>query len=207
MILSSEGIAGLDQRFRTNLINSITGFKSVALVGTKSLANQTNLAILSQIIHVGANPPLIGILFRPDVVPRHTYSNILASKVFTINHIHSSFVKKAHHTAARWEESEFNACGLTEEWVDGFGAPFVNESHIQIACELVENLDVKANGTHFVVGKILSIKVPDEVILEDGFVDLEAAGTLTCSGLDSYHQTSKIARFTYAKPGHEPKEL
>jgi hypothetical protein len=37
-------------------------------------------------------------------------------------------------------------------------------------------------------------------ILEDGTIDLEAAGSLTVAGLDSYHRTQKIGRLAYAKP-------
>jgi hypothetical protein len=41
----------------------------------------------------------------------------------------------------------------------------------------------------------------------DGFVDLEKAGTLTCSGLDSYHKTARIARLSYAKPDQVPLQI
>jgi hypothetical protein len=44
-------------------------------------------------------------------------------------------------------------------------------------------------------------------ILEDGTIDLEAAGSLTVAGLDSYYRTQKIGRLAYAKPGIAPKEL
>jgi len=207
MSFNIEDLAQLDQRFRTNLINSITGFKSVSLVGSISTNKQTNLAIISQIIHVGANPPLIGLLFRPNVVVRHTLENILSSEFFTINHIKEGFLKQAHHTSARWSESEFKTCGLTEEYLDDFSAPFVKESSIKLGCKLEEAIDVKTNGTHFIIGAIQFLHVPESNIGDDGFVDLEAAGTVTCSGLDSYHRTEKLARYTYAKPEYQPKEI
>ncbi len=207
MSFSTKELAELDQRFRTNLINSITGFKSVSLVGTFNNNRETNLAIISQIIHIGANPPLIGLLFRPNVVVRHTLENILASECFTINHIKRDFLKQAHHTSARWSESEFTTCGLAEEYLDDFSAPYVKESSIKLGCTLAETMDVKSNGTHFIIGAIEHLHAPDTFIGSDGFVDLEAAGTVTCSGLDSYHQTKKIARYTYAKPEYEPKEV
>ncbi|RYY06600.1 MAG: flavin oxidoreductase, partial [Sphingobacteriaceae bacterium] len=39
------------------------------------------------------------------------------------------------------------------------------------------------------------------------FVDLEAAGSVTTSGLDCYHTTKKLARLSYAKPDKFPEEL
>jgi len=49
--------------------------------------------------------------------------------------------------------------------------------------------------------------LPDDLIAKDGFVDIEKAGTIAISGLDSYHETKKISRLSYAKPEVEPKEI
>ena len=199
-------IDSLERFFRTNLINSLTGFKSVALVGTVSETGQENLAIFSQIIHVGANPPLLGILFRPPTVPRHTYENIRSTRYFTVNHIRPEWVHQAHHTSARWEDSEFDACQLTQEYLDSFVAPFVQESSVKIGLEYVEE-QAFGNGTVLVVGEMQQVSVPDDCLVDDGFVDLEKARTVTCSGLDAYHTTQKLVRLSYAKPDQALKEL
>ena len=199
-------IDGLERFFRTHLINSLTGFKSVALVGTISENGGENLAIFSQIIHVGANPPLLGVLFRPHTVTRHTLENIQATQLFTINHICPEFVRQAHHTSARWDGSEFAACALTPEYRDGFGAPFVKESHVKIGLHYSEEHRL-SNQTVLVVGEIQQLHLLDECLQDDGFVDLEKAQTVTCSGLDAYHSTQKIVRLSYAKPDQPLKEL
>ena len=199
-------IDDLERFFRTNLINSLTGFKSVALIGTRNEAGQENLAIFSQIIHVGANPPLVGVLFRPDTVARHTLENIRSTKTFTINHIRPDFVKQAHHTAARWEESEFAACNLTSEYDDTFPAPFVGEAQVKMGLRLVEEQQL-INETVLVVGEIQQLHVPDDCLGDDGFVDLERAESVTCSGLDAYHTTQKLVRLSYAKPNQPLKEI
>lgn len=205
--ISSEDIAQYEKRYRTNLINSLSGFKSVALIGTINAEGIQNLAIFSQIFHVGANPPLIGVLFRPHTVSRHTLENILDTRVFTINHIQDSFVEAAHYTSARWEGSEFVACGLHAEYSDTFKAPYVQESVLQIGCEFVERQTIQANKTELIIAEIKEIRMKGDFIQQDGFVDLEKAGTLTCSGLDSYHASQKIARYSYAKPGKPPEEI
>ncbi len=104
-----DDIMRLEQRYRAMFINSIGGFKSVVLIGSKNKAGQTNLAIFNSLFHVGANPPLVGFIIRPDSVERHTLRNILETGVFTINHIHESFFIQAHQTSARYpkEISEF----------------------------------------------------------------------------------------------------
>lgn len=206
-IYTSAEISELDKRFRTNLVNSLTGFKSVALVGTVDSEGVTNLAIFSQIIHVGANPPLIGILFRPHTVTRHTLENILATNSFTINHIREDFVEKAHHTSARWNASEFEACELTPEFKDSFPAPYVAEAWIQIGLQYIEHYTLSCNQTVFLIGEIMEISLPESEVGADGFIDLVGAGTMTCSGLDAYHQVQPGQRFTYAKPDQSVKPI
>lgn len=209
MKIVNENILALEKHYRTNLVNSLTGFKSANLIGTISKEGKTNLAIFSSAIHVGANPPLIGILVRPASVPRHTYTNIKETNYFTINHINKEIFKKAHQTSARYDKdvSEFDECGLTPEYSDTFKVPYVRESKIKIGCRFVEELEIKFNGTIFIVGEILEVILPDDVVSEDGFVDIEKSGTIAISGLDSYHDTKRIARLSYAKPGIEPKEI
>ena len=195
-------ISEMEQRFRATFINSLTGFKSVALVGTKDASGLTNLAIFNSIVHLGAHPPLIGMVIRPDSVDRHTLQNIEHTGFYTINHIKPSFVEKAHQTSARYpkEVSEFDAVGLTSEFKDDFFAPFVAESSIQIGMEFKEKVPFKINGTVFIIGEVKSIYLPQEIIQNDGFVDLHAASSVTNSGLDSYHIVTKGKRYPYAKP-------
>lgn len=209
MVISKENINKLDKRYRANFINSISGFKSANLIGTISKEGKTNLAIFSSVIHVGANPPLMGFLMRPVSVDRHTYNNIKETGYFTINYINKEIYKQAHQTSARYDKdvSEFDACKLTPQFTEAVKAPYVKESKIKIGCSFVEEQEIKSNGTIFMVGEILEIILPDETVLSDGYVDIEKAGTIAISGLDGYHETKKLARLSYAKPGIEPKEL
>ncbi|MGB3588974.1 MAG: flavin reductase [Tunicatimonas sp.] len=200
-------LSQLEKRFRTNFINSLTGFKSVALIGSQSTEGITNLAVFSQIIHVGANPPLIGILFRPHTVPRHTLQNILDTKNFSINHIRKDFVEKAHHTSARWDISEFEGAKLTPAYIDDFSAPFVSEASIKMGLTYVEHYTLQSNETIFLVGEIQKIVLPENCIATDGFINLVGAGTMTCSGLDAYHEVQNPVRLTYAKPNQPVKKI
>ena len=199
----------MEKRYRANFINSITGFKSVCLVGTADKEGRENLAIFSSAIHLGSSPPLIGLIVRPDSVERHTLSNIEDTGFYTLNHINPTFYKEAHQTSARYarEVSEFEACGLDPEYQANFHAPFVKNSLLKMALELREKKELSINGTILLIGEVVSVSINKTAISEDGYADLETLASVTCSGLDTYHSTRKLARLSYAKPGTKPAIL
>jgi flavin reductase (DIM6/NTAB) family NADH-FMN oxidoreductase RutF len=205
--IDKAALVQMEQRKRAMLINSIGGYKFISLIGTVDENKNTNLAIFSSLFHLGANPALIGFIVRPDSVDRHTLSNILATNVYTINHINENIYKQAHQTSARYEKeiSEFDATGLTSEYKNDFVAPFVNESNIQMGVVFKERVDLQINGTILIIGEITQLYYPSDCICEDGFIDIEKANTITCSGLDSYHSTKRLARLSYAKPDENIK--
>ena len=65
-------------------INSLSGYKSANLVGTADHQGRHNLAIVSSVVHLGAQPPLVGMIMRPDVVERHTLANIRETGWYTL---------------------------------------------------------------------------------------------------------------------------
>ena len=200
--ITNTELMQMEQRERAHLINSVGGFKSVCLIGTVDEDGQTNLAIFNSIVHIGANPPLISFIMRPDSVERHTLANILSVGYYTINHLNEGIYKQAHQTSARYpkEVSEFDATGLTAEFKNDFKAPFVAESHIQLGIEFKERINLTINNTIMIIGEIKEMYFPTDCLLEDGYLDIEKAGTIACTGLDSYHLTQRLERLPYAKP-------
>ncbi len=200
--ISFEQIMNMEKQERVHFANSLGGFKSVGLIGTKNKNNQTNLAIVDSILHIGSNPPLFGIVFRPGVVERHTLENILQTGFYTINHINEKIYKQAHQTSARYDRicSEFDETGLIPEYKNDFFAPFVEESKVQLAMEFKERITLSINNTVLIIGEVKDVYFPEDCLQKDGFLDIEKAASLTCSGLDSYHKTTQISRLSYAKP-------
>ena len=207
--LNSEEINALTKQERVHLINSLGGFKSVALIGTQNVQKQTNLAIFSSVVHLGAQPALIALIFRPSPPERNTLTNILQTGYYTINHINERIYRQAHQTSARYQDdiSEFEVTGLNPEYKNDFLAPFVAESSIQIGLSFKEKIDLKINNTIMVIGAVEQIYYPENCQSKDGFINLELANTLTCSGLDSYHKTVQLDRLSYAKPDKEIHSL
>ena len=149
--------------------------------------------MVSSCFHLGADPALMGLIFRPAVVERHTFENIMETKQFSINHINSSIVKEAHQTSARYprEISEFDEVGLHPEYIEHFKAPFVRESVLQIGLELKESQHLSINKTELVIGEIKFVRVSEALIQPDGFIDLFAANSQAVTGLDCYHSLTE----------------
>lgn len=207
--LSSSEILSWARFYRGNFINSLSGFKPVSLIGTISETRQTNLAIFSNIVHLGADPALVGYVNRPLEAAPHTIANIKKTGVYTVNHIHEEILPKAHQTSAKYpvHVSEFDAVGLTPQFVEGVNAPFVQESRVKYAVALREIIPISWNNTFFVIGEIQSVLLDTSLITADGFLELEKAGSLCSLGLDSYHSTTRLARYAYAKPDKEPNRI
>jgi flavin reductase (DIM6/NTAB) family NADH-FMN oxidoreductase RutF len=203
--ISSTDIFEMDKQMRVHFINSLGGFKSVSLVGSVDHNGKTNLAIFSSAIHIGANPALMALIFRPSPPERDTLTNLLETGFYTINHINESIYKKAHQTSARYEKhvSEFEETGLTPIYKNDFKAPFVAESLVQIGLTFKEKIDIQINNTIMIIGEITEVYLPQNCLSKDGFIDIEKACSITCSGLDSYHKTTKLDRLSYAKPDRE----
>jgi len=209
MLVDSDDIRAMEKRRRAAFVNSLSGFKSANLVGTADSTGHTNLAIMSSVVHLGSNPPLLALIVRPGGEERHTLANILASGCFSLNHVTASLVEAAHQAAARYppEVSEFEATGLTPQWQRGFAAPLVAEASLKLGLELREHQELSINGTHLVIGEVMLADVPARSFMADGVVDLNDAGTVAISGLDSYHDPRIIKRMAYAKPELLPRSV
>ena len=220
---SLDDIQQMERISRLTLINAITGFKSGNLIGTVNTIVDadflgegekqiTNLAIFSSAVHIGSDPPLIGIVTRP-VTPdgktsRHTYENIINTGFFTINHVNLDIIERAHQTSASYEDgiSEFEAVGLTPQYLDSGQAnlglknvPYVLESNIKMGLEFVEEIHIKSNNTIMLIGKVVELYLPENCLDEKGNLDLNLAQTVAVSGLDTYHTAKQVSRLPYAR--------
>ena len=195
--------------YRANFINSLTGFKSISLIGTANTAGNTNLGLFSSIVHIGSDPALVGFINRPLKAAPHTIDNVKATGVYTINHVHESFLEPAHQASAKYPESvsEFDETGLTPEYIDHFTAPFVKESAIKYALTMQEIIPITLNDTFLVIGKIDFVQLEAGVLRPDGFLDIDKAGSLCSNGADAYYNTAFIARYKCAKPGILPEKI
>ncbi len=204
--ITKEEIEGYEKLYRVNLINSIKGFGAANLIGSKDEAGKSNVAIFSSVTHLGSSPALFGFIVRPGGVERHTFSNIQATRHFTINHVNHEIVEQSHYTSARMDKdvSEFDICGLTEQYLNEFEAPYVAESKLKMGMSLVEVIDIPMNGTKMVIAALEELYIDDELLESSGHIDLSLAGSIATGGLDSYYSSGKMRRYPYAKKDSIP---
>ena len=109
MNFNQSHISAMEKRYRTTFINSLPGYKCLQMIGTTNNNGVTNLALFNSIFHLGANPPLLGMIFRPDGDDHDTLNNIKQTGQYTINNVLPKWFEKAHQTSARYPSgySEF----------------------------------------------------------------------------------------------------
>lgn len=195
-------LEAFERFYKVNFITKLCGIRNANLIGTTDENGISNLGIFNSVTHIGANPPYMGFIQRPLTVPRQTYDNIKRSGFFTINQVNNSFFKKAHQTSAKYEKgvSEFEACDLTEQIVDDFPVPFVQESLIKIGLSFEEEHLIKCNQNILVIGKIQKVILSENLIGEDGSILLEKANTTGVSGLETYFEIKQIGKMKFARP-------
>ena len=202
MYLNKDSIQQLEKVDRLNLINSITGISPANLIGTISKDSIENLAIFSSIVHIGSNPPLMGFILRPTKkIRRDTYENIIETNKFTINHINSDMVERSHYTSVKFDknESEFQKCRLTAEYLNNFQAPYVKESYAKVGLELEDIQSIKSNGCRLIIGRVERLYVPDSAIYKNGNIQLDLSNSIGVGGLNTYYSLDKIAEYPYAR--------
>lgn len=207
--ITATDIAAMEKLARVQFATSLPGVKPICLIGTADTAGQTNLAPFSSILHLGSEPPLLGMVSRPDLVERHTLANLMETRTWTINHLHPEILDAAHQCSARYpkEVSEFEATGLTPHYEPGFLAPFVAESRFRIGLELEDVIRIPANGTHLLVGRVVMVQFSNESLMDHGGIDLNLIGCLASTSLDTYFTVQPLARLAHAKAGYPPSRI
>lgn len=207
-VFSLEDLLAMPSRKRGQMLNTLSGIKGVHLLGTQSQSGIDNLAVFNSVLHIGASPPALGVLFRPLTVQRDSYDNILETGVFTLNLISADMLNAAHHCAAKWptEVSEFSATGLTPHRTD-HGAPYVAESPIAVGLKLVEDIPIAFNETRLLIGAVQEVLMPVGAVAEDGWMRLDQHQVVSVAGLDTYYLGQLLARKSYAQTDQIPYDL
>jgi len=201
-LISSAEWSAYPRRAFAAWFNQLEGLRSPVLVGTQNGDGIHNLGVFSSVTHVGARPPLVGMVFRPLTVERDTYENLKSSGFYTINHIPTKILPAAHQTSAKYpsEISEFEAVGLSPITSKLGGAPYVKEASVSMLLEFKEEHFIAANDTIFVVGAVRELRLPELAVFGNDTVKWEKLDGLVVSGLYDYHKVEHFKKFGYAKP-------
>ena len=198
MVITKQQILAFEKSYKAQFVNSLSGFKSVNLIGSIDVRGHTNLAIVSTVTHLGSNPALIGFVVRPSVKSRHTLENIVETQQFTINQVSGDIWQAAHQTSIHYprEVCEFDEVGLAREYHGDIKAPFVAESNLKYSLTLKEIITIESNSTQLIIGEVEDVILSSNVIKSDGYIDIETLHAVTISGVDSYHLTQRLSRIS-----------
>jgi flavin reductase (DIM6/NTAB) family NADH-FMN oxidoreductase RutF len=199
---NNKNIQNLEHLYKINLINSCSGFKSANLIASISSEGVTNVAVFSSVTHLGSNPPTLGFVLRPTTIPRDSYKNIKENGIFTINHIYEDIIEDAHHTSAKYSEevSEFDVTNLEKEFKGSFNAPFVKSSPVQMSMKFIEEIYVASNDVLLIVAQIQELFIKDELLENDGLINLSKGNIATINGLDTYAIPKFKKQLSYQRP-------
>ncbi|KAL0487287.1 flavoprotein oxygenase [Acrasis kona] len=180
------------------LIGAITprpiGFTStVAADGTK------NLAPFSYFNVVNHDPPtiMISISNKNKDTPKDTTRNIREKKGFTVNLISEWFVEAANACSvdAPPNVSEWDISGLTPKESVDVEAAWVAESAFSMECTLMHDYDIKKSSGDVactvILGEIKRFHVREDILKDDGGVDLDKLKPVSRLGGISYGRSTE----------------
>lgn len=185
-----------DAKYRLCFFHSALGPRSPWLIGTQSQAGVENLAIFSNVIHLGSNPPFVGVKFRPLAGARHTYHNLKANGACSLNLVPWPLVEQAHQTQLNVAEdvSEFELAGIAKAPCMHVKAPRVAQAALTLECTYEEEHRINANDTLLVVLAVQAVHVVNEAIDATGFIDHTRLGSAYVIGLEGYSQVQNVTR-------------
>lgn len=199
-----------EPRFRAQFFNSLGGPRQVGLLTSFSPLSVANAAVFSQTLHVSANPPLLGFLFRPLTAEHQGLRYVRAQGCFGF-HVLSGGIAQAqqlHQCSAKYPEgeSELDAVGLSWQAFETLHAPRIQDAVVAYGLKLTEEHEL-ANGTILVVGSVAEVHVHSSVVVHPRGHAQHPEDLLLAQGLDSYHHSNALVALSYAQPGTQPKEL
>lgn len=181
--------------------------RPIAFVSTISADDVPNLAPFSFFNAVGTNPPAV--IFSPgtkaDGSEKDTIVNLRAVKEFVVNVVPHNIRNAMNEASYPFppDVNEFEAAGFTP-LESRFVRPFrVAESPVHLECKLIQIVPVGDGplSANICIGEIVCFHVADEMLLDDGSVDVEKIDLVGRLGGPDY----STIRDRFAMPKPEPR--
>ncbi len=183
-------------RIYSIMIRAITP-RPIAWVSTLSPRGVPNLAPFSFFNGVCSSPAalMISPVNKADGTKKDTVRNIESGGQFVVNVVPFRVAEQMFRTSAEldYEESEFDAAGLTQRPSTKINIPGVAESPIHFECELMQIVHVGSGplAANLIIGKILAIEIDDSVLDVDGKIDPQRVDAIGRMGSQDYCRTTE----------------
>lgn len=170
--------------------------RPIGWVSTVDENGINNLAPFSFFNAVGEDPPhLMFSTVRTGNINKDTLNNVLANKQFVVNLVTEETVEQMNMTAqsVNADIDEFQLANLTPIDSIFIKPKRVKESYVHFECEMVHHYfleDHKNGGACIVIGKIITMHINDEILMEGNRINL-----------DKYKPVARLAGSNYTKIG------
>ena len=181
-------------------------FKSCAVprvigwLSTVSPDGRDNLAPYSQFTNLTFDPPyvLVSINRTPKGLRKDTCVNIEATGEFVYNIVPYALREQMNITAVPFppEVDEFEKAHLTKGDCRLVKCKRVAESPINLECKYVQTIvlpgDCKTGTVDIIIGKVVGVHIADEVIGDDGKIDMMKIHPLARMGYSDYTSVEHV---------------
>ena len=166
----------------------------VVMVSCGDMANP-NIITVAWTGIINTNPSMVYISVRPE---RHSYKLILEQKEFVINLVTRELVKKADQcgvfTGAK--VNKFKKFSLTPKMSAKVSVPLIEESPVNIECKVEKVIPL---GTHHMfIAKVLAVDVDENLINNNGKLELKRANLVAYSHGDYLELGKKVGTFGFS---------
>jgi flavin reductase (DIM6/NTAB) family NADH-FMN oxidoreductase RutF len=150
--------------------NTIIYPTPVLIIGTYDSQERPNLAAVAWGGICCSTPPCVAVSLRKS---RHSHSNIMQRKAFTVNILSEDMVKKADYygIVSGKDEDKFAKTGITPVKSELVDAPYGREFPFVLECRLYKSIELGAH-TQF-IGEILDVKAEESILDPDGQLNIE----------------------------------
>ena len=140
---------------------------------------------------INSEPPMVSVSIRPS---RYSYNIIKETKEFVLNIPDEKLVWQADFCgtkSGRQIEDKFKEAGLTKEESKKVKAPAIKVCPISLECKVKE---IKNLGSHDIfMAEIVAVNAKEEVLDENGNINLSKANALAYLGQEYFVANKKIA--------------
>lgn len=174
--------------------------RPIGWISTLSAAGITNLAPFSFFNGVGASPPTVcfSAVNSRDGKVKDTVRNIEATGEFVVNiaSYETRIAMNASSEELPYEQSEFEACGITSAPSETVKPPRVADAKAHFECVLHQIVRIGEGplAANLVIGRIGLIHIADDVLDDKGALDPRKLDTIGRMGGDAYARTTDIFR-------------
>ena len=168
--------------------------RPIGWLSTISADGVPNLAPYSQFTNLTFDPPyvLVSINRNPNGTHKDTAANIEATGEFVYNIVPYALRSAMNISATPYppEVDEFEKAGLKKAKCELVKPCRVADSPINLECKYVQTIvlpgDSKSGTVDIIIGKVVGVHIADEVIGEDGKIDMMKIQPLARMGYSDY---------------------